>query len=313
MPSLLPDFNNNLQVEGMRMQSQLLQNLGAQVRQDVQTIQTNRQLSGLAQAAQNVNTNSPDAPKQLVGLISQFPMAAQTPVGAAAINQLGAAHKLWAQEQARTQNPYSIQGGYLLNRQTGANEVLPPVQKPSPDLSGNIQLEKLKQEHRIALEQERQKKIPAAAYQQDPELKSLQTVHAKTMEQFLKKDTEAKALETEWNLRSAPLLKDGKKMDQLGPTIDELGIKASKAREEAKSYKQQADEIAARLQQKSAQLSSPVAPSQTSGKTPLALAPAVGSDLAEKAKAAIQAGKDPAAVRARLRENGIDDSFLDNQ
>lgn len=123
--SLLPDFNNNLQIEGMRMQSQLLQQLGKQVRDDVQTIQTNRQLSGLAQAAQQIDVKSPDFSKSVVGLISQYPMAAQTPIGAAAINQLGSAHKLWAQEQAKLQNPYVIEGGVRLNRQTGEYTPLP--------------------------------------------------------------------------------------------------------------------------------------------------------------------------------------------
>lgn len=106
------------------MQSQLLQQLGQQVRQDVQTIQTNRQLQGLAQAAQNVNVESTDFPKQAIGLLSQYPMAAQTPVGAAAISQLGMAHREWAAEQAKIS---------AYNRENAP--WVPPVPSKNPSIS----------------------------------------------------------------------------------------------------------------------------------------------------------------------------------
>lgn len=92
--------DTGLMQQGMRIQSQLLQNLGAQLRSDVQTLQTNRQLSGLAQNIQSIDPNSPDFAPKLVGLMSQYPMAAQSPIGQAAINTLGAQHRAYQAELA---------------------------------------------------------------------------------------------------------------------------------------------------------------------------------------------------------------------
>jgi len=193
-------FDPSLDIQAMHAQSQLLQQLGARVRTDIATIQTNRQLAGLAQAAQNVNVESPDFPKQAISLISQYPMAVQSPVGAAAINQLGAAHKLWAQEQAAIRNPYTPVAGTnaILNRQTGQVTQLPEGSRPShpiqinknttgvydpatgetlpvgaiglpePSFTDPFALEQAKQQNRLELEKQRQARPSPSAGKPNP-------------------------------------------------------------------------------------------------------------------------------------------------
>lgn len=84
-----------------RQQSAMLEQLGAQVRSDVTQIQTNRQLQGFSQAVQGIDPTSKGYAQQIIGAISSYPLAAQSPLGGAVINQLGAAHSLWQQEQAQ--------------------------------------------------------------------------------------------------------------------------------------------------------------------------------------------------------------------
>jgi hypothetical protein len=265
--SLLPDFNNNLQLEGMRQQSQLLQQLGAQVRSDLQTIQTNRQLQGFSQAAQQLNTNSQDFPKEVVGLISQYPMAAQTPIGTAAINQLGAAHKLWAQEQARIQNPYAPIAGTnaILNRQTGQVSQLPEGSRPSkpiqinkntvgiydpesgttlpmsaiglpePSFTDPFKMEETKQQNRVELEKLRQ------AGRTPEEIKQLSTTHSRALDAYMKADAEAKKYETAWKVTG----------DSSDPKLQQdkwsLGIKATGLRAQAEALKKQVEELSSAL------------------------------------------------------------------
>ena len=266
--SLLPDFNNNLQIEGMRQQSQLLQQLGRQVREDVQTIQTSRQLSGLAQATQNVNTNSPEFPRQVVGLISQYPMAAQTPIGAAAINQLGAAHKAWAQEQAAIRNPYTPIAGTnaILNRQTGQVQQLPEGSRPSrpiqinkntvglydpesgttlpmgaigldqPKFNDPFEMEKLKQQNRMELEKVRQ------SGRTPDEIKRLNETHSQVLGAYMKADAEAKKYETAWKETNYdPADKEAEKNKWA------LGIKATGLRAQAEALKKQVEELSGAL------------------------------------------------------------------
>lgn len=129
MPLGVNPLDTGLMREAMRDQSQLLQQLGAQVRQDVQTVQTNMQLRGFSQALQSgaVNPDSPDFGKQAIGLMSAYPMAAKSPLGMAAINQLGAQHKFWQQERLQLRNPYAPVPGAdaLYNKQTGEVAPLP--------------------------------------------------------------------------------------------------------------------------------------------------------------------------------------------
>lgn len=94
MASLVPALDTSLNRQAMAYQADLLQNLGAQVRKDVTTVMTNRQMQGLAQGLQSVDTTSPQFGRQITGLLAQYPLAAQSPLGQAAINQLGAEFKL---------------------------------------------------------------------------------------------------------------------------------------------------------------------------------------------------------------------------
>jgi len=74
--------------------SQQLQQLGQQLRNDITTIQTNRQLQDFAQALPtDVDpNNNPDFYRQINSAASQYPLAAHSPVGMSILNQLGKAH-----------------------------------------------------------------------------------------------------------------------------------------------------------------------------------------------------------------------------
>src|SRR4051812_9308591 len=89
----VPEYDPSLDRLNMQLQSQAIQQLGAQVRSDLTQIQTNRQLQGFSQGLQGLSTNSPDFGRGVVGLMTQYPLAAHSPVGQAAINTLGAEHK----------------------------------------------------------------------------------------------------------------------------------------------------------------------------------------------------------------------------
>lgn len=87
--------------------SQSLQQLGAQLQNDITTIQTNQQLRSFQQDLQGINpldTKSPQFAVQMTQAITNNPLAAHSPVGIQAINQLGAAHQA------------AIQGGFLGQR-----------------------------------------------------------------------------------------------------------------------------------------------------------------------------------------------------
>jgi hypothetical protein len=76
--------------------SQGLQQLGAQVQQDITTIQTNQQLKSLANDLQGIDptdTTSPKFGSQMTQAVLNNPLAAHSPVGMQAINQLGASHQ----------------------------------------------------------------------------------------------------------------------------------------------------------------------------------------------------------------------------
>lgn len=74
-----------------------LQQLGLQLRNDLQTIQTNRQLQSFGQQLQDIRPDSNDFAPQIVQAIAQNPLAAHSPAGIAIINQLGDAHKAYIQ------------------------------------------------------------------------------------------------------------------------------------------------------------------------------------------------------------------------
>jgi hypothetical protein len=148
MATLLPRFDNSPQIEGMRMQANLLQSLGKQVRETVQTIQTQRQLQTFAQGIKNVDPASPDFNRQVVGLMASTPMAMSTPIAKAAISQLGAEHALWRREQAQ-EDAFGRQLGLLAvknyerNKPYGSGpttrqeyENIATGQNPEPSLPG---------------------------------------------------------------------------------------------------------------------------------------------------------------------------------
>lgn len=84
--------------------SQGLQQLGAQVQQDITTIQTNQQLRGLQSDLQGINpadTKSPAFGAQMTRAVLNNPLAAHSPVGMEAINQLGQAHQAALQSDTR--------------------------------------------------------------------------------------------------------------------------------------------------------------------------------------------------------------------
>jgi hypothetical protein len=76
-------------------QSQGLQQLGAQVQDDLTTITTNHQLNNLGAALSNLDPTDEKFPVKMAQAVMANPLAAHTPVGIAAINQLGQAH-IWA-------------------------------------------------------------------------------------------------------------------------------------------------------------------------------------------------------------------------
>lgn len=185
-------LDTGLMETGMKIQSDLLQNLGRQLRQDVQTIQTQRQLSGLAQNIQQVDPNSPDFSQKMVGLMSQYPMAAKSPIGQAAINTLGAQHKAYLQEQAIQRNPWSSAGqGVFYNKATGETKVDPSLRPPDrpvpisrttvalqnprtgevtsveefglpmPTITDPLTMEEERQKNRIEMLDERQRRAPS--------------------------------------------------------------------------------------------------------------------------------------------------------
>lgn len=80
--------------QAVASQAGMLQNLGNQIRQDVTTLMARRQMQGLAEGLQSVDTTSPQFGRQVAGLFAQYPLAAQSPLGQAAINQLGSEFKL---------------------------------------------------------------------------------------------------------------------------------------------------------------------------------------------------------------------------
>lgn len=76
-----------------------LQQFGAQLRDDITTIQGNEQLKNMAQQLQGANPNSMDGSfaSQMTQAISQNPLGAHTPAGISILAQLGNAHTNYVQ------------------------------------------------------------------------------------------------------------------------------------------------------------------------------------------------------------------------
>lgn len=98
--------------QAVASQAGMLQNLGNQIRQDVTTLMARRQMQGLAEGLQSVDTTSPQFGRQVAGLFAQYPLAAQSPLGQAAISQLGAEFKLNQQIAAEDRRFGNQLGGY---------------------------------------------------------------------------------------------------------------------------------------------------------------------------------------------------------
>lgn len=126
----IPTYNPTLDREAMSFQRDLLGQLGQQIQRDVTTVITKNQLAGLAQGLQNVDPASPSFGRDLTSVLTQYPLAAQTPIAAAAINQLGAEYK-FNQQQKQIETAFGRQIGlmagrdYIENRPYGA----PPVSR----------------------------------------------------------------------------------------------------------------------------------------------------------------------------------------
>jgi hypothetical protein len=109
---LIPALDTSLTRQAMAFQADLFQNLGNQIRKDITTVVTNRQMQGLAEGLQSVDTTSPQFGRQVAGLFAQYPLAAQSPLGQAAISQLGAEFKLNQQIAAEDRRFRNQLGGY---------------------------------------------------------------------------------------------------------------------------------------------------------------------------------------------------------
>jgi hypothetical protein len=259
----VPEYDPSLDRLNMQLQSQAIQQLGAQVRADLTQIQTNRQLQGFSQGLQGLSTQSPDFGRGVVGLMTQYPLAAHSPVGQAAINTLGAEHKAWQQGLLHNQNVYSPVAGtdVILNRQTGDTTVLPegsrpvkPIQigknttgiytpgqdyatpvdqlgLPMPTITDPVSMEETKQANRLEL---LDKKL---SNQISPELKRLSTEHSRLLELYSKKDAEAKKYASLW--------------EGLGDPNDPAKWKAGL---QATGIRAEADAIGKQLQQVESQL-----------------------------------------------------------
>lgn len=255
----VPTFDPTLSRQAMSMQSDLLQGLGNQIKQDIATVVTNRQLKGLAQGLQSVDTTSPQFGRQIVGLMSEYPMAVQSPIGQAAITQLGAEFRLNRQEQLRAANPYRPIPGTdaVLNSTTGEVQPLPPGvtrQKPTaisrntvalrnpdgtvqsveefglpmPTITDPLTIEEAKQANRLELQQARQAGNSAA----NPQIRALNTQLNGAMTLYMKKDAEAARLESMWNNTPG----DSKEKQA-------LGLQATALRDEAKRFGIQVENI----------------------------------------------------------------------
>lgn len=289
-------IDNSLNRQAMAFQSDLLQQLGAQVRNDIRVVQTNRQLQGFAQEVQNVSPTSPEFPREVVGLMSRYPLATMSPIGQAAINQLGAERKFYQQEQMAMRDPWRSAGqGVFYNQATGetkVNDALRPPTRPvqisrstvalqdprtgevkaveefglpMPTITDPITVEEARQDNRMELEKLRQQGRTTT----DIQTRSINTQLNNAMDLFMKKDSEATRLETLWN-----------NTQQDGEAKWKLGNEATAARAQANRYKQQVEQLSSQLRgaagapinQLGAQAAQPSLPASTP-------APQVESDI----------------------------------
>lgn len=108
----IPEYNPTLDREAMSFQRDLLGQLGANIQKNITTVIVKNQLQGFAQGLQNVDPASPSFGRDLTGLLTQYPLAAQTPIAAAAINQLGAEYK-FNQQQKMVETAFGQRLGLL--------------------------------------------------------------------------------------------------------------------------------------------------------------------------------------------------------
>lgn len=261
----IPSYDPSLDRLNMQLQSQAIQQLGQQVRQDLQQIQTNRQLTKFTEGLVGLSPQSQDFSKGVIGLMQQYPMAAHSPIGQAAINQLGAEHKLWQQEQLRNATPYqAVGGGYgVIDKRTGTITPTPEGILPSKkiqfekDAYGNViagfdpnnmnqevalpempirtsedavELEKLRQQNRLDLQA---KRTPSVS----PEIKSLSTAQSRLLTEYAKKDAEAKKHEAAWAAMGDPN----------DPAKWSAGIKAQGLKAEAEALRGQLESVSHQL------------------------------------------------------------------
>ena len=113
-----------------------LEQLGAQLREDMTAVMANRQVKNLGSALSQIDPKSDQFQTQVIQAAMQNPLGAMHPAGQMAITTLGAAHKAWEQEQlvdkritAQANQPSygGFGGGGIVNRKTG--EV---VREPTP-------------------------------------------------------------------------------------------------------------------------------------------------------------------------------------
>lgn len=247
--ALVPQYDPTLDRQNMAIQASLLQQLGNQLRRDVQTVQTNRQLKGFTEGLQNVNPDSEQFGQQIVGLMGQYPMALQTPLAQSAVSQLGAQHRYWQQEQTRAAMPYTVQGNVVLNKATGDYDPLPPkpgnplqINKntvavrnpdgtvtsveefglPMPEITNPMDLEDKRHQNRMEQERLRQQ-LRATS---NPQVKALNTQLNGAMSLYMKKQAEAAKLQSLWEQTTVD-----------GPEKWKVGMEANAARAQAEQYK----------------------------------------------------------------------------
>ena len=101
-PSIYLQGALEAQRESRRNTANILEQLGKQVREDIQRIQTTRDLRAFGEELSQINPQSREFPLQALGAAMRHPLAFEDKRGQAAINLLGGAHRNWQMQQRQT-------------------------------------------------------------------------------------------------------------------------------------------------------------------------------------------------------------------
>lgn len=267
--ALVPQYDPTLDRQNMAIQASLLQNLGAQVRRDIQTVQTNRQTRGFVEGLSSVDPKSPEYFQQITELGDRYPFAANNPLVKSVVSQMGAEHTAWTRAQLDQQNPWRSAGqGVFYNSDTGDTKVEPSLRPPvrptqigsrtralqdpttgkvtpvsdygleMPEITNPITLEEERQNNRMELERLRQ----AGRTSTNPQVKALNTQLNGAMSLYMKKQAEAAGLQSLWE-QSTP---DPNNKEELKEKW-RIGMEANAARQQAEQYKKMIEQINSQL------------------------------------------------------------------